>query len=282
MGHGVHAFFGAREEPNAANRGHVANQAFVVAPEGVIVIDTGASAAYAEHMRAAIRARSRKPVALVILTRPTDDAIFGASAFQADGVPVLAHEAAATLIAARCRTCLEQLKGVLGEIVMADTRVPRPDRVLRGTQRLVVAGRTLEVLDYSGAAAPGSIAIWDRESRILFAGGLASFERIPEIRDGTLVDWVRALHDLAQLPARAVIPGHGPIGNRASLESVAAYLGALDRRTARAYAARTSLLEAPQTVTVPEYRTWALYDSVHPRNVHYAYLAYERRDLARP
>jgi hypothetical protein len=30
---------------------------------------------------------------------------------------------------------------------------------------------------------------------------------------------------------------------------------------------------------VHEFRHWALYDSVHPRNVHHAYVALERREL---
>ncbi len=282
VGPGVYAFFGALEEPTRANRGRVANQAFIVAAEGVIVIDSGASAEFGTHMLRAIRARTDKPVALVILTRPVDDAIFGATVFQAHGVPVLAHAAAARLIAERCEVCRKNLSNALGQDVMAGTRVPRPDRVFRGSQRLAVAGRSLELLDHSGAAAPGSIAVWDRASGFLFAGGLASFERLPETRDGALDDWIAALHDLGQVPARAILPAHGPIGDRARLASVAAYLTALERGTAQAYAARVSLLDAPQTVAVPAYRHWALYESVHPRNVHYAYVALEQRELARP
>ena len=57
---------------------------------------------------------------------------------------------------------------------------------------------------------------------------------------------------------------------------------ALDARTAQAYAARISLLEAPQTVAIAEYRDWALYEAVHPRNVHHAYVARERHELAKP
>jgi glyoxylase-like metal-dependent hydrolase (beta-lactamase superfamily II) len=162
---------------------------------------------------------------------------------------------------------------------MAGTRVPRPDRLFKGSQPLAVAGRSLELLDHSGAAAPGSIAVWDRESGVLFAGGLASFGRIPETRDGALAEWIRALRRLSGVPARAVIPAHGPIGAPADLGGVAAYLSALQGRTRQAYAAGASLLEAPRTVAVEEYRGWALYDSVHPRNVHHAYLALERREL---
>jgi glyoxylase-like metal-dependent hydrolase (beta-lactamase superfamily II) len=282
LGHGVYAFVGAREEPSRANRGHVANQAFITAPEGVIVIDSGSNAAFAEHMLRAIRARTGKPLAIVILTQPVDDAIFGATVLQHHGGSVLAHEAAAKLMGERCETCLKSLTSALGDDVMGGTRLPRPDRVFKGSQRLAVAGRSLELIDYSGAAAPGSIAVWDRESGVLFAGGLASFERIPETRDGVLDAWIKAVRELANRPARAVVPAHGPIGTRASLERVAAYLSALDRRTAQAYAARMSLVDAPRAVAVPEYQGWALYESVHPRNVHHAYLARERHDLARP
>lgn len=282
VGPGVYVFFGALEEPSRANRGRVANQAFIVAAQGVIVIDSGASAEFGTHMLRAIRARTGKPVALVILTRPVDDAIFGATVFQERGATVLAHQAAAKLIAERCPVCLKNLATALGEEVMAATRVPRPDRVFQGSQRLAVAGRSLELFDHSGAASPGSIAVWDRESGFLFAGALASFERVPEARDGILADWIAALRDLARVPARAILPAHGPIGNRAHLASVAAYLTALDQRTAQAYAAHVSLLDAPRTVAVPEYRHWALYESVHPRNVHHAYVALERRELARP
>ena len=111
LGHGVHVFLGARDEASRENAGHVANQGFIVAADGVIVIDSGLSAAFAEHMLRAIQARTGKPLALVILTWPMDEAIFGASVFQQNGVPVLAHEVAARLIAERCQRCADQHPG---------------------------------------------------------------------------------------------------------------------------------------------------------------------------
>ena len=279
LGHGVHVFVGAREEASRENGGHIANQGFIVAAEGVIVIDSGLSAGFAEHMLRVIRSRTDKPLALVILTWPTDEAIFGATLFQQHGAPVLAHEAAARLIAERCERCLAQRRTALGEDLMAGTRVPRPDRLIKGSQLLSVAGRKLELIDEDGAAAPGSLAVWDRESGVLFAGGLASFDRIPETANGVLEAWLTALERLALLPARSVVPAHGPPGPRARLREVAAYLDALRSRTQQAYAAGMSLLEAPRVIAVQEYRSWALYDTVHPRNVHHAYLALERREL---
>jgi len=279
LGHGVHVFVGAREEASRANGGHVANQGFIVAADGVIVIDSGLSAGFAAHMLRAIRARTGKPLSLVILTWPVDEAIFGAALFQDRGAPVLAHDAAARLIAERCERCLAQRRAALGEELMAGTRVPRPDRVFRGSQTLSVAGRRLELIDADGAAAPGSIAVWDPQSGVLFAGGLASFGRIPDTSNGTLDTWIKALGRLASLPARSVVAAHGRPGVPGDLGGLARYLDALQRRTRQAYAAGQSLLEAPRSVAVAEYRDWALYETLHPRNVHHAYLALERREL---
>ena len=279
LGHGAHVLVGAREEASRANGAHVANQGFIVAASGVIVIDSGLSAGFAAHMLRAIRARTGKPLALVILTWPVDEAIFGAALFQDRGAPVLAHEAAARLIAERCEGCLAQRRKALGDELMAGTRVPRPDRVFRGSQALSVAGRRLELIDEDGAAAPGSIAVWDPESGVLFAGGLASFGRIPDTSNGTLDTWIKALGRLAALPARTVVPSHGKPGVPGDLGGLAGYLDALQGRTRQAYAAGQSLLEAPRRVAVNEYRNWALYDTLHSRNVHHAYLALERREL---
>src|SRR5262245_25849346 len=242
LGHGVYVFVGAREEASRANGGHIANEGFIVAAEGVIVIDSGLSAGFAAHMSSVIRARTAKPVALVILTWPMDEAIFGAARFQDAGAPVLAHEAAARLIAERCERCLAQRRTSLGDDIMAGTRVPRPDRVFRGPRTLAVAGRTLELIDEDGAAAPGSIAVLDSESGILFAGGIASFGRLPETGNGSLDRWMKALGRLAALPVRTVVPAHGRPGTPHDLRTLARYLDALQTRTGITNAAVIGLL----------------------------------------
>jgi glyoxylase-like metal-dependent hydrolase (beta-lactamase superfamily II) len=91
--------------------------------------------------------------------------------------------------------------------------------------------------------------------------------------------WIRALGRLDALPARTVVPAHGRPGVPGDLGGLAGYLDALQRRTREAYAAGMSLLEAPRSVALAEYRDWVLYDTLHPRNVHHAYLALERREL---
>lgn len=47
------------------------------------------------------------------------------------------------------------------------------------------------------------------------------------------------------------------------------------------YAKKISLRDASQAVSLPHFQHWAMYDTLHGRNVHQAYLSLEVRELAR-
>jgi glyoxylase-like metal-dependent hydrolase (beta-lactamase superfamily II) len=146
--------FGSGGEITPANDGRTANVAFVVGPRGVIVVNTGISYREGEEIIAAVKSVSSLPIRLAILTHPSQEAIFGAAAFQARGIPVLAHRRSAELIAARCETCLVHLRSALGEEAMAATRIVKPDRVIDGDETLDLIGRPLRLIAPNGRARP--------------------------------------------------------------------------------------------------------------------------------
>ena len=69
----VYAFIGKTEDFDTDNGGNIVNTAFIVAPKGVIVIDSGPSLRYGRQMRRAIAAITDKPIALVINTHHHPD-----------------------------------------------------------------------------------------------------------------------------------------------------------------------------------------------------------------
>ena len=79
---------------SAANQNFISNAAFVVTPNGVVVIDALGSPALAERLLAEIRKVTPQPVTHVIVTHYHADHIYGLQAFEAAGARILAHEAA--------------------------------------------------------------------------------------------------------------------------------------------------------------------------------------------
>ena len=173
---GVYALLGSGGEITPENGGRTANVAFVVGPGGVVVVDTGISYREGEEIIAAVKSISNRPIRLAILTHPSQEAIFGAAAFQARGIPVLAHRRSAELIAARCETCLRNLRSALGEEAMAATRVVKPDRLIDGDETLELIGRPLRLIAPQWSSAPGAIAVFDEWTSTLIAGNLVTIQ----------------------------------------------------------------------------------------------------------
>jgi glyoxylase-like metal-dependent hydrolase (beta-lactamase superfamily II) len=273
---GVYAMLGSGGAIDQENGGRTANVAFVVGPDGVVIVDSGISYREGEAIIAAVERVSDRPIRLAILTHAGQEAIFGAGAFQARGIPVLAHRRSAELIAARCETCLRNLRSTLGEQAMAQTRVVTPDRLIDGDETLELIGRPLRLIAPRWSSAPGAMAVFDEETSTLIAGNLVTIDRIPEMRDAAPSGWREALAQLAALRCKHLVPGYGPIGNCADIAPLAHYLDALDNRIQALLKDGVSLAEVRDRCDLAEFARWDQYETLHPQNANHAYLRLER------
>lgn len=275
---GVYAFVADTGEITPENRGFTGNSGFVVGTSGVVVIDTGSSYRHGRRMLAAIAEVTDKPVELVILTHAVQEFLFGNAAFSETGVPILAHEETANLMQARCARCLEDLRRLLGD-ELTGTRLVLPQvRVSAGTP-IEAGGRQLELLHFGWASTPGDLAVLDRATGVLFAGGLVAVGRIPEIRDSDFEGWLAALDRIAALPVTGVVPGHGPVSGADAIGATAGYLRALDQTLRALYAGGASLMEAIDAATLAAYSHWSRYPATHRRNLLHRYLQLEIEEL---
>ena len=275
---GVYAFIGDTGEISAANHGFVGNSGFVVGPAGVVVIDTGISYEHGQRLLEAIGHTTRKPVELVIVTHAVQEFLFGNAAFDERGIPILAHRETVKLMQARCEHCLENLKPILGA-QLAGTRLVPPGREIDASTTLMAGGRRLELIFPGWASTPGDLAVLDADSGVLFAGGLVSIERIPDIRDSDFEGWIHALHHLQERHFTRIVPGHGPVAGAEAIEQTAAYLEALDGIVKSLYADSSSLMDAVEKAVLPRYRDWAMYPATQRQNALHRYLQLELQDL---
>ena len=273
---GVYALSGSGGEITPENGGRTANVAFVVGPDGVIVVDTGISYRQGEEIIAAVQSVSTRPIRLAIVTHPDQEAIFGAAAFQARGIPVLAHRRSAELIAARCETCLRNLRSELGEEAMAATRVVKPDRLIDGDESLALIGRPLRLIAPQWSSAPGAIAVFDEQSSTLIAGNLVLVKRVPNLRDADPKAWRDTLVLLTSLRCRHLVPAYGPIGNCGDIAAFAQYFAALENRVKALLDNGVSLGELRDRCALPEFARWDQYDVLHSQNASLTYLRLEK------
>ena len=279
---GVYAVIPAPEEAAPSNHGVVGNIGILVGDSGVVLIDTGTSARFLRALLTQIRRLTPLPVVLAINTHQNPAHVFGNGVLREMGVPVLAHRDTDAMIAARCERCLKQLVQALGEAEMAGTLVTRPSRLIDAPATISAGGRTLDLLYYGPTAAPGAIVVLDRASGTLFGGGVVTMDRIPDLKDADLGQWQAALRSLGRIGPARIVPGAGPVFDSARLPELAGYLAAIAPVVQAAFLQGASLGEAAAASPLPAYRHWALYDSMHGKNVEQLYLRLENAYLNSP
>jgi glyoxylase-like metal-dependent hydrolase (beta-lactamase superfamily II) len=275
----VYAVIGATGQAAPANRGVIGNLGILLEPEGVILVDTGTSARQARQLLADVRKITDRPVVRAINTHQNPAFVIGNGTLRKAGVPILAHKDTDALINQRCIRCLKLLNSALGAQEMEGTEVVRPTLTVEQSTSISAGGRTIDILYYGPTSAPGSIAVYDHKSGIVFAGGMVSLDRIPDVKDADIGQWRAALSSLPALGATWTVPGEGPVSRLPRLPELDRYLALLGPAVHSAFGQRLSLGEAAAAAALPAYRHWAQYDNMHGKNVEQLYLRLEKDSL---
>jgi quinoprotein relay system zinc metallohydrolase 2 len=268
---GIFVHNGVHEEASAANEDAIANIGFIIGDEAVAVIDPGGSFAEGSALRAAIRARTDRPIRYVILTHVHPDHILGAAAFRDDHPDFVGHAKLPGALAQRGDYYVRRLRSTLGDEANG-TEIVMPTVLVSDRLDLDLGGRRLTLRAHRPAHTNNDLTIFDQNSRTFWLADLLFVDRIPVI-DGSLIGWLAQLDDLTAIPADRAVPGHGPVSVPwpAAAEPERRYLAAVARDTRAAIKAGIGIANAYRQVANSERGNWLLFDEYHPRNVTASY-----------
>ena len=206
---GVWSAIGATAPPGYENAGHNNNLSFIVTGEGVVVINSGTSFQLAEALHTEIRKVTAQPVVLVINENGQGHAMLGNGYWFAEGVPILAQEAAAAAFDEDGYASLAQLKSYANERAEGTT-VQAPTETMTDRHVIDLGDFRIEVLWLGLAHSPGDIVVWLPKQRLVITGDMAFHERLlPIFEDTQTADWLESWERFEALEALYVIPGHG-------------------------------------------------------------------------
>lgn len=206
----VYALVGPLGQRSADNDGLNANFGFIVTPEGVILIDSGASLLGAKKIEAAIRKVTRQPVRWVVNTGSQDHRWMGNAYFAGRGAEVIALARTAATQAEYAAQHMAGLKRFLGKRLQGTKPLPAP-KPLPDASTLERGGETLE-LAYTDAHFPGDAWVWLPKHGVLFSGDLVYVDRLLGVLPWSSVkNGQKAFHALAALKPAHIVPGHGRV-----------------------------------------------------------------------
>jgi glyoxylase-like metal-dependent hydrolase (beta-lactamase superfamily II) len=212
---------------SSANRNFISNAAFVVTPQGVLVVDALGSPVLALELLAEIRRITSAPVRYVVVTHYHADHIYGLQAFKDAGATIIAQrDGRLYLNSDTAQLRLKASREELAPAVDDDTRLVAADRWIEQPTTLQLGGLDFLLQPAGPAHTPEDLVIWVPQRRLLFAGDLVFRGRIPFVGQADSARWITALDTLLSFDANTIVPGHGPVSAsaRADLELTRDYL----------------------------------------------------------
>ena len=275
---GIHVHQGIHQLPDRHNHGEIANIGFVVGERCIAVIDSGGSPEQGKALRQTIVATTATPICYVINTHVHPDHIYGNLAFKQPGVQFVGHHKLQQAMAMRAPYYTEKAASELGYALSPEHFVP-PDIPVKDSLELDLGGRTLRLTAHPTAHTDNDLSIFDTKTQTLWLGDLLFMGHIPVV-DGSLNGWLGEIEKLRALPARQVIPGHGPVTAAWPLALVGeeSYLRRLQTDIRAAIKQGKTLEQTMDEVGQSLRPDWQLFDDFHKRNVATSFAELEWED----
>jgi len=265
VGFGIYVHSGEIALMSGANEGAIANVGFVVGAKGVAVIDTGGSVREGRRLLSAIRQITDEPVLYVINTHAHPDHVFGNAAFLPLAVFVGSHNLPRQVME-RGPYYLKSFRPAMGSL-LDEVRILPPSVIVDDELQLDLGDRMLTLRAWRASHSDSDLTVFDEKTRILFAGDLVFLRHIP-VLDGSIRGWLKTINELARLPAKSVVPGHGPPSAPwpAALDPEKTYLERLQSDCRDLIKRGVPIAAASELAAASEKSHWDLFNEYNGRN----------------
>lgn len=265
VGSGIYVHSGEIALMSGANDGAIANVGFVVGAKGVAVIDTGGSVREGRRLLSAIRQITDEPVLYVINTHAHPDHVFGNAAFLPPAVFVGSHNLPRQIME-RGPYYLKSFRPAMGSL-LDEVRILPPSVTVDDEWQLDLGDRMLTLRAWRASHSDSDLTVFDEKTRILFAGDLVFLRHIP-VLDGSIRGWLKTINELARLPAKSVVPGHGPPSAPwpAALDPEKTYLERLQSDCRDLIKRGVPIAAASELAAASEKSHWDLFNEYNARN----------------
>lgn len=207
----VYAIIGPLGQRSEANAGLNANYGFIITADGVILIDSGASAHSAALLKQAIATVTTKPVRWVLNTGSQDHRWLGNAYFEKNGAEIHALKETVSTQQRFAQQQLSNLKAFIGDQIAGT--VPQQATVLHRSseENILIAGEDIQWI-VTNAHYPGDTMIYLPKQSVVFTGDLVYVDRLLGVLPQSNVRQAdQSFKKMMSLNPKFIVPGHGRI-----------------------------------------------------------------------
>ena len=131
-----------------------------------------------------------------------------------------------------------------------------PTRTFSGAMDMKVGDKAVRLIEVGPAHTGGDVLVHVPGDRAVFTGDILFIEGTPLMWAGPVANWIRACETIIAMDVDVIVPGHGPITDKAGVRRVADYLAYIDREARKRFDAGLPVREAALDIALGEFSSW--------------------------
>jgi cyclase len=133
----------------------------------------------------------------------------------------------------------------------------KPDRTFRGELDLTVGDKQVKLVEVGPAHTKGDTLVVLPKERVVFTGDILFNEGTPIAWAGPISNWVRACDRILEMDVDVVVPGHGPIADKAAVRDMRGYLEFVEHEARKRFDKGMTAREAAFDIALGRYAEWS-------------------------
>lgn len=131
-----------------------------------------------------------------------------------------------------------------------------PTKTFSGTLDLKVGDKDVRLIEVGPAHTGGDVLVHVPGDKAVFTGDILFINGTPLMWAGPVANWIRACETIIAMDVDVIVPGHGPVTDKAGVRRVADYLAFVDREARGRFDAGMSVREAALDIALGDYASW--------------------------
>ncbi|MGE0621886.1 MAG: MBL fold metallo-hydrolase [Pseudomonadales bacterium] len=149
-----------------------------------------------------------------------------------------------------------------GDFDFAGITLRMPTRTFSGSLDVKVGDKDVHLVEVGPAHTLGDVLVYVPEDRVVYTGDILFVDGTPIMWAGPVENWIRACNQIIGRDVDVVVPGHGPITDRAGVAVMRDYLVFVNEETCRRHAAGMSAEEAAFDIALGDYQSWGDFERI--------------------
>jgi cyclase len=135
-------------------------------------------------------------------------------------------------------------------------RFTPPTRTFDGEMNVRVGDKQVQLIEVGPAHTRGDVLVLSPSDKTVFTGDILFIEGTPIMWQGPVANWIAACERIEAMDVDVIVPGHGPVTDKAGVQAVRGYLQFVHDEARSRYDNGMPADQAARDIDLGPYRDW--------------------------